>query len=468
MMFTNRLFPNPLTATRRLGWLVMGTLLLFSIRFYLERMVLLDMSFQCFHILRTGELQVQSGRFGAAATQFFPWIACHAGFSLKGVLLFYSLGHELYYLILFVLLAYGLRSWTWTLVLLLVKTLMTTHSFYWLSEMMQGLGFLVLLMAWLDSREQLRRIAFWQWPLLAAGAVTAFYFHPMILYAALFAVAYFWSGFPEKTGRKGLFAALGVLFVAAAVVKYKVLKLDWYDAAALERAEAFRQLWPHWFDIQSNRDFLAWCLRDYYMIPLLVLLNTTWQIRQRQYLRAACCALIPFGFVILVNVPFHTGDRQFYLENLYLPLGLMTALPLVFGIVTRFSHKKTTWYLLGALLILRLIHIGQRHEGWSERLAWEQDFLRCTHGNLLLNEQQAPMNKLILSWGSSTEFLMLSALEHPDSARCILIDEHPERFDSLSQRSGLFLSEFKNYPYTELPAAYFRPKMQGYQYFKAQ
>jgi hypothetical protein len=38
------------------------------------------------------------------------------------------------------------------------------------------------------------------------------------------------------------------------------------------------------------------------------------------------------------------------------------------------------------------------------------------------------MDKLILSWGTAYEFLMLSALEHPDSARCILVDEAPETF----------------------------------------
>jgi hypothetical protein len=101
------------------------------------------------------------------------------------------------------------------------------------------------------------------------------------------------------------------------------------------------------------------------------------------------------------------------------------------------------------------------HTPWTNRIQWERTVLEETknrpHRKLVLSEQQAPMNILKLSWGSPYEFLMLSSLAHPDSARCLIIDEHPERFDSLLNKPRLFLGEFKNYPFQVLPHRYFNP-----------
>lgn len=445
----------------RLGVAVFATLLTLAAAFYLERMAVLDMAFQSFHILRTGELQIQSGRFGAAGTQIFAWAAQACGLPLKGVLLSYSLGHVLYYFGIFLLITLGLRQGQWGLVLILLSTAMTTHTFFWLSEMPQGLAFLCLILAWLHRKGSLSAVRWWEYPLLAAACVTAFYFHPMVLYALLFCAVYFLLE-REPSRLKPLYLVVAGIFLVTTFVKYKVLKLDWYDAQALVRAEAFADLWPNWFDIQSNRDFLRWCISDYYMIPLLALLNTAFFIWKKQELRAALVALAPLGFVVLVNVPFHQGDNQFYLENLYLPLGLFVAVPFVFEVLPGVLPKKKHWLPVAVIAAVGLLRIGTAHTPWTNRLHWEQNFLEKTanleHRKLLLTEAQVPMDTLILSWGTAYEFLLLSALEHPDSARCILVDEASERFDPLLAQPRLFLGEFKNYRFEELPHRYFAPK----------
>ncbi len=449
-------------AVFRLGTATYAALAALAAVFYLERMTFMDMSFQTFHILRTGSLQIQSGRFGAACTQVFPWLAQAAGLPLKGVLLAYSLGHVLYYYLVFLLVMLWLRQWRWGLVLLLLSTLMTTHTFYWLSEMPQGLAFLVLVLAWLHAKGSIGALRWWQFPLLAGALVTAFYFHPMVLYAMLFCSLFFLSGASSQRGLRGLYLLAAGIFFATAFVKYKVLKPDWYDAMSLERAQAFRELWPHWIDIQSNKDFLHWCLRDYYLLPAAVLLNTGFCLWKKNGPKAALSLLFPAAFVLLVNVPFHRGDNQFYLENLYLPLALFAAVPLVFDVLPGLLSQRWMFVALGAVVALRVGHIYATHRPWSDRMHWEQSFLQKTaslpHRKLILSEKQVPMDTLILSWGTPTEFLMLSALAHPDSARCVLVDEAPERFDSLLARPRLFLGEFRNYSFGELPKRYFNLK----------
>ncbi len=442
-----------------LGTAAYSALLVLAAVFYLERMAVLDMAFQTFQILRTGALQIQSGRFGAAGTQVFAWLAQAAGLPLRGVLLSYSVGHVLYYFLLFLLITVGLRQTQWGLVLLLLSTLMTTHTFFWLSEMPQGLAFLILILAWQHSRPDFGSLPWWNYPVWTAALITAFYFHPMVLYAALFCSAFFLLDARMSPGRKGLYWFTAAVFLATALVKYKVLKLDWYDAMSLERTKAFGELWPHWFDLQSNRDFLRWCGGDYIMLPLILLLNTGFYLWKRRWLHAALVAFAPLGFVLLVNVPFYNGDRQFYLENLYLPLAVFAAVPLVFEVLPGLLPPNRVWIPVALIAGIGLVRIVHTQRQWAARVHWEQDFLKKTAGlaerKLLLTEQQAPMDTLQLSWGTPYEFLLLSALEHPDSARCILVDETPERFDSLLARPALFLGEFKNYRFDELPRRYF-------------
>ncbi|MBK8969321.1 MAG: hypothetical protein R3D58_16770 [Saprospiraceae bacterium] len=445
--------------TALLGTAVYTILLVLAAVFYLERMAMLDMAFQTFQILRTGSLQIQSGRFGAAGTQFFAWAAQALHLPLKAVLYSYSLGHVLYYFLIFLGITLGLRQWKWALVLLLVSTLMTTHTFYWLSEMPQGLAFLLLVLAWLDFKGEIKAVRWWEYPALIAALITAFYFHPMVLYALLFCTFFVLLEPRRNPGNKALFLLAALVFLATAFVKYNLLKLDWYDAMSLERAKAYSALWPHWLDIQSNRDFLQWCLRDYYLIPLLVAVNTGFYFWKKQWLKAAVAVLAPIGFVLLVNVPFHLGDNQFYLENLYLPLAVFAGFPLVFNVLPGILPEKKIGVVIASLAALGLLRIGMAHQNWTARLNWEQALLEKTanlpNRKLILTEEHAPMDTLVLSWGSAYEFLLLSALEHPDSARCLLIDEAAWRFDSLRNEPDLFLGEFKNYPFEALPKRYF-------------
>jgi len=464
---------RPLTL---LGIGIFSLLLLLAIVFYLERIAHIDMGFQTFLILLSGTPEIQSGRFGAVATQFWPWLAQWAGLPLRGVLMAYSIGHIVWPALLFGYCCW-LRQWQWAAVLLLVVTGMPTHTFYWLSEMPQGLVFLVAVFAWMSAKGSLAGIRWWAWPLWAAAVVTAFYFHPMVMYAAFFGCAFFiikhsfLSGLNEKTSsttpffQRGwtIFAMMLLLFACTAFVKFKLLKLDWYDAVALERTEAFGQLWPHWFDIQSNRDLLQYCLRDYWFVPLALSASFAFYLWKKQWFPAVLTLVYPLAYTLLVNIPYHESTHQFYMENLWLPLGLFAAIPLVFDVLPGLFAEKTGVYIVGAIALLGVVRIANTHQPWTARLDWERQFLKETvqrpNKKLVLTEQQVPMRTFKLSWGMPYEFLLLSSLESPDSARCILVTNEPQRYDStMMAKPKLFLGSFKNYPFEVFPTRYFNLK----------
>lgn len=444
------------------GLLIFSLLALLAIVFYQERIGNIDMAFQTFLMLKSGTPEIQSGRFGAIVTQCWPWMAQAAGMPLRGVMLLYSLGHVLWPALVFAWCVW-LRQWQWALVVVLVVTGMPTQTFYWLSEMPQGLVFLVAVFAWMSARGSLGAVRWWQWPLWAAGVVTAFYFHPMVLYAAIFGCLFFivnnWKTAGYKNESWPVFAVMLLFFAATAFVKFKVLKLDWYDAIALKRTKAFGELWPNWLDIPSNRDLLHFCTSDYWFVPLGLVVSTGFYVWKKQWLKAALTACYPLAFVLLVNVPYHESTHQFYMENLWLPLGLFTAIPLVFDVLPAFFSEKNTAWVVGAIALLGVLRIEMAHESWTARLHWERQFLQETaqlpHKKLVLTEQQVPMDTFKLAWGMPYEFLLLSALEAPENARCILVTSEPQRYDSLLTKPRLFLGSFKNYDFKVLPNRYF-------------
>jgi hypothetical protein len=446
----------------RLSWIILGTLALLALYFYQERMLFSDMAFQTFHILREGQVQVQSGRFGAIATQVFPWAAQWLGLPLRGVLVAYSLGHVLWPLALFLWVRYRLKRPDWALILALCTCFLTVHTFFWLSEMPQGLVFLVALLAWADAQTRLSSLLWWQWLMWIAATVTAFYFHPMVLYAAVFALVWLLLYNQNDRGKQGVFVTNLALFMAIWVVKYKILPLDWYDAQALERARIFAELWPNWLNIPSNRDFLRWCLSDYWALLPALLAVTAWLLYQRRWLLATWSIGFPFAFVLLVNVPFHTGDQQFYLENLYLPLALCAVLPLV---RLAFDSPRLP-YVMALFALFFLVKIAQLYfagQLWHTRLTWLRTTLAEHAGpKMAIAESTLPKPLLRFTWGLPYETLLLSALNGPQQARTIVVLS-PNVSDSLLQRPDLLLGPFKHYPISELPQRYFQlPETSGY------
>jgi hypothetical protein len=79
-----------------------------------------------------------------------------------------------------------------------------------------------------------------------------------------------------------------------------------------------------------------------------------------------------------------------------------------------------------------------------------------------MSEKEVPMDTLIMSWGSSFEFWLLSSLRNPDAPRSIVIDEDPARFDWTLSNNTAFFTEWGIYPYADLPKRYFNFTDIGY------
>ena len=173
-----------------LGWAILISLAIFSIIFYLERTIFCDIAFHTFYILNRHQFIMGHNRFGAVFTQIFPYTASLLGFSLKNILLTYSLGYIIYYATIFVLIAYVFKNKMMALVQIGFYVWMASDRFYWMqSELQQGISFLLLYFSMLifygNKRKPMNALfhSIWMIP-------TCLFFHPLLIFPFAFLLLY--------------------------------------------------------------------------------------------------------------------------------------------------------------------------------------------------------------------------------------------------------------------------------------
>ena len=168
-----------------------------------------------------------------------------------------------------------------------------------------------------------------------------------------------------------------------------------------------------------------------------------------------------FGYLILTNISYADGANQFYIENLYLPLSFFILVPLIFNVWEYFSQRNWALIVFVGIVCIRLFSIYNGHEKFSERLSWQRDLLYKTtkfiNKKLVFAEEDALMDKLMITWASSYEFWLLSTLE-TNETRSIIIYEKPGELNWALKNSNVFLTNWGTYKYEELPENYFNFK----------
>lgn len=420
--------------------------------FYLERTVFIDIAFHLFYILKDGALAIQNNRFGAVFTQIFPLLAAKAELPLAQVMMAYSLGFVAYYATVFFL---CLRlSRPHALMLLLYNVLMVTDTFYWIqSELSQGVALTLL---WWALASRYARPE--QMPIWAAGSMPILllfvvFCHPLLPLVFVFLGLFHLAHRDFSVHKKLIFTSL-ITFSGFMVVKLYFFKTQ-YDTEAGERLSNFTKA-SHMFDTRVWGQFGDQLLHHYYLLLMLLPLVTFWYIRRKAWSKLALSLGFFAAYLLLVNTSYPEGAEPFYLENLYLPLSIFLVVPLVLDVLPspQYSNRWVT-AALGAVLFLRVAHIGHHHEAYTARLDWERRFLQnIPEDKLLFSNIIAPMDTMMMTWGTGYEFWLLSTVEE-EHTRSILIDDNPQQFGWAMDNPRLFLTKWGAFKYTELPQRYF-------------
>lgn len=438
------------------GILIYSLLGLLAALYYRERTVFADVAMLLFAILKDGHLAIQVNRFGAVLTQVFPLVCGKLHVPLMQTMVIYSEGFVLYNLVIFLLCFFITREKSFAATCMLFSVFMTTESFYWIqSELLQAIAFTVLFFALLTRKNYLKDREVVPIFLLILMLITAIYFHPLLIIVFVFFSLFLLLDFRFVPTRKMIWSAL-ITAAVIMIIKNYFLPVPGYDANASESIRNFRGLFPHYFNLRSNTDFLNDLLRKFYLLIPSLLLMTVYYFRNRRYKKLLLCWSFVLGYLALVNIT-HTQGDSFYMESLYLPLSVFVIVPLMFDVFPAFSFP-VQFGIMNVIIITRIISIQQAHIPYSQRIVWEENFLKKTESlpqkKLLIDEKEVPLDTLKMAWGSPYEFWLLSTIKKNET-RSVVITDHPEAFGWALADNKSFITKWGVFKYDQLPERYF-------------
>jgi hypothetical protein len=439
-----------------LGLCTYSVLFIFSILFYKERTVFLDIAYHLFYILKDGGFAIQNNRFGAAITQLFPLAGSKMGLSINHIARLYSVGFILFYGTAFVIICQVIKNTKIALVFLVFSILMTTHTFYWIqSELPQGATFLFIFLAVFDNVLKGTTIpAYFNWISSSLLFIVCFT-HPLLLFACLFAFLFFYLNYPPN---RKLVLSTAVTYLTFYFIKALFFKTS-YDTQAMGGLKNIFLLFPHYFNIQSNKNFLKYLLHDYYFLPILLVLVGIIYIKQKKHMKLGLMLCFFLGYIFIVNISNPSGADQFYLENQYLILSIFVGMPFVFDYLPTIKNKQIPIVIVSTIAIVGVIRICNAHQFYTRRLEWNRNLLYQTslepQKKLILSITKVPKDKLLMTWASSYEFWLLSTLEQGIS-RSIIVEETPNEFDWALNKNKSFIAKWGVFDYSTLDNRYFK------------
>lgn len=441
------------------AYLILTCLALF---FYEERALFGDIAFHLFYILKDGDFAIQNERFGAFITQSIPLLGSKLGWSLSTIVVAYSLVFALLYATVFVLLAKVFKNTEVSLVMLLLSTIMVTDTFFWIqSELPQGLAFMVLFFGMLSRKDSWKAFYKVELLLFLPMIATIAYFHPLIFIPFSFICAFYWLSSTSIGVDRKLIAASFGLFWTTFILKNTLLKAEHaYESTAMGGLKNFIGLFPNYFFIEANANFILYVLTST-LIVLFWGMLAVYGV-QKKWLKFSLLLAGFMGYTLLVSVSFSQATfAKFYMENLYLPLSLMVAFPFVYD---GFPLLKTAWQpiVLSSICLLAILRISSASVPYTKRLVWQRDFLAKTadfpQKKLLVDSKYVPKNKLLnVYWSSPYEFWLLSSLAAPNqAARSIMIHDQPDNFNYILGAQDVFVTYWGDFGYKDLDERYFK------------
>lgn len=436
-------------------------LLFLSLWYYQERTLFADIAYHLFYLLKDDHYAIQNGRFGAVFTQSIPLIGKELGWSLKTITIAYSMGFVLFYFTIFLLIWSLLKNRVVGLVMLLLSTLMVSGTFFWIqSEFPQGLAFMLLTFGIITRKTALKDFYKLELLLLIPMIITVVYFHPLIFIPFTYICVFLWLSRQTFPVNKILLGASFGLFWLVFLLKNTLLKVVYeYDSTATSHLKHFITLFPNYFLIESNANFLLYISTTALSVLFFGMLY--WYACQKNWSKFFLLLSFFTGYFLLVGVSYsHSQFIQFYMENLYLPLSIIVAFPFV---VDGLPQLKANWQvaILSFIVFACFSRVISHSSSYTKRLNWQKELLAKTaplaHKKLLIDSKNVPKDLLLHTyWGSPYEFWLLSSMTpSPEGTRSILIHDDPSSFEYTKNAPDYFVTYWGNFQYKKLPESYF-------------
>ncbi|HUH74558.1 MAG TPA: hypothetical protein VLZ75_09130 [Chitinophagales bacterium] len=442
-----------------IGLIVYVFLLILSVVYYQERVILYDNSFYLFEMIRTESFCIQRFRVISFLPELLAFLAIKIGAPLIVVSVLFSVGYSLFYFVIYLIVGLFLRKYQLAIVLLLVNTLIVSHTFFWnISELYLGIGLLILFFA-IATEKKFKTLNVWQNNTLLFLLILISSSHPLILFPFAFMLYYL---FRQKALEGKMTLYISSVFLIFYIVN-RVYFTDWYDSEKLNAVNNIKTLFPHYLNIETNHLLLKDAIRPYLFALILWVISLAFYLQKRKCFDLIITNLFLFGYLFLVNVSFPNGVKSFYMENMYLVVSMVLGLIFIFEIVPTFKRKAIAPAFILIISIACIGRIVYYKQEYTDRINWYKTYFEGQENkNIALPTDVAPNEILTMSWAIPFEVNILSTIEYGETYGLVFLDELNERNEEKPFFQNQFITPWSKIPYNELPQQYFKFSNEPY------
>ena len=386
-------------------------------------MICMDFSLVDSRIIITNYFSIMPVRFGGTIPQIIPLLGTIFHLPLKLILLIHSMGMVLFYFLFFAIIIFRFKNFVFAFALLFYLTLLVNDDFYWIiSEYQQGMAYLCLYGAWLMEKQKSDSvIKHWWIHLLIILWIQFFYlliFFPMVF---MFCLLFFIN---EKRNFKTVTIFLSIT-ISSFVIRYFVGKLDWYELEKIKSLSNIGHNLSHLTKSASLLQFLTDLKFDYMLWLAIFIFTNVILIRKKQWLLSFVMSATSLIYLLVV-LAFNPVADRFYIQNMFLPLAFIVALPFLLYFINQLKPKHGLLILV-VIFSIRIGFIYAAHQKFTDRLNWYSSKihkLRNGHDKFFfILASTVPIDTLMMTWATPYETLLLSSLNSPDSTLIIKIED---------------------------------------------
>lgn len=413
--------------------------------FFQERLYS-DTGFYLAKVVHYESFWVELNRFILVFSEWIPLLLIKLGASMKTVLLGYSLGHVLFFYVVYLVARYYYQHYEAGWALLAIQTIGIAYGFCAPGfEFYYGAALLILWAVLLnrdpDSTKSIVLQIILLFFVITSHQITALLFGAIIL---LHFAEHRWTYWKQY------------LILFAFVIFLLVVKKLYAHTYDQQKMEMFVQMlttyqFPEGFGVQ----FLKFLWEHYKEILFVIFTSTILYLYQKRYFIAFCyiSLLAITQYIVLLTYP--SLDHSRYQEQCYFPLVFVACFPLFMDIKTRLEHKLKWAVMLAffGLITYRFFAISVAIEPFTHRVNYMHRVIEAAQkieGNkFIAHEEWWNPSFGGMSFTIGMESMLLSALDKNRKTIQIIRDSEWVWEDSANiktlQNTNLYMNTYRSF-----------------------
>jgi hypothetical protein len=411
--------------------------------FFKERVLAFDPAFFSFLMIDQKDFSIALGRWGSVFSQALPLMAFKNGCALSTFLHLFSVAPIINYILIFLIITFGLKNYKASLALMLSLCLAFRHAFYYTTaELYLGIALSVLLWAIIsiDTKSGSKFRQYSRLFFVLALIYIMSYLHQLTLFTILFVIITELVG-KKRFKERDLWIVLGATIIWY-LIRIYVLTDTNYEKEKIPSISVFIEQLPNLRYLPSTIYFKHFA--PYQLWPMFLLFAASWYylFRKKNWLYFLFLPAYSIAFLILILITYYKGESPLMYENYYTVLGFFAAVAFIFS-AEGFFNKGSELLVIFLLLVVNCKGIYNAHEILTKRVEYLGRLVdygrKQENRKFLISDRNFPWQYGWVDWAVPFETTLYSGIADPDSVVTFFVTEDMNKYDSLIHKENVFL-----------------------------